>query len=49
MQDGTVDAFQAFLVQEVHMDMLDDADATLTMQGGLDVDDYVEIPLQNFF
>ena len=49
LQDGTVDAFQAFQVQEVHMDKLDDAGATLIMQDGLDVDDYVEIPLQNFF
>jgi hypothetical protein len=49
LNDGTVEAFQVFQVEQVHMDMLDDADATLTMQGGLDVDDYVEIPLQNFF
>ena len=42
------EAFQEFLAQEVRRDKLDDEDEALTMQGGLDVDDYVEIPLRNF-
>ena len=45
----TEEAFQEFLAQVVRRDKLDDEDEALTMQDGLDVDDYVEIPLQNFF
>ena len=49
MQDVMEEAFLVFLAKEGRKDMLGDGDVVLIMQGDPCGDDYVEIPLQNFF
>ena len=49
LQDVMEEAFLVFLAKEGRKDMLGDGDVVLIMQGDPCGDDYVEIPLQNFF
>ena len=49
LQGEMVEAFQVYPAQEGHKDMLDDVGVIPIVPDDPCEDDYVEIPLQNFF